>query len=97
MAFFTDFARATKHVGVAADQLDYATLVLCDPSGVPHMVGMRAQPFGPPRASANWARATSIAQFFLKEISFIWIGIYAEGRYSAEPASTSEPTSLAAK
>ena len=58
-----DFAHAYKHVGSAADQLDYATLVLSGSSGAQIMEGLRTQPFGGARSPVNWERVTSVAEF----------------------------------
>ena len=77
-AFSLDFAHAYKHVGVAANQLDFATIVLCGPGGNPMMATLRTQPFGPSRAPANWARVTAFLQFVIRKLFWAWLGIFVD-------------------
>ena len=65
VAFSMDFSHAYNHIGISADRLDFATVVLADTDGVPHMASLRTQPFGSRRAPANWARVTALLQAVL--------------------------------
>ena len=87
-AFSVDFAHAYKHVGVAADQLDFATVVIGDPAGNAMMATLRTQPFGSSRAPANWARLTSFAQFVLRKVFLVWLGVFVDDCYCVDPQST---------
>ena len=87
-AFSVDFAHAYKHVGVAADQLDFATIVLGDPDGNAMMASLRTQPFGSIRSPANWARLTSFVQFVLRKVFMVWLGVFVDDCYCVEPQST---------
>ena len=86
--FSLDFAHAYKHVGIAEDQLDFATIVLCDDKGVPHMATLHTQPFGSGRAPANWARVTSFLQFVLQHLFQVWLGIFVDDCFCIEPKET---------
>ena len=86
--FSLDFAHAYKHVGVAVDQLDFATVVLADTEGNPMMATLRTQPFGSRRAPANWARVTTFLQFVLRKVFGVWLGIFVDDCYCVEPQGT---------
>ena len=87
-AFSVDFANAYKHVGVASDQLEFATVALCNPSGVPMMATLRTQPFGSTRAPANWARITAFVQFVLRKLFQVWMGVFVDDCYAIDPDNT---------
>ena len=86
--FSLDFSNAYKHVGVAPDQMDFATVVLSDPNGNAMMATLRTQPIGSTRAPANWARVTSFVQFVLRKVILVWIGVFVDDCYCVEPQNT---------
>ena len=86
--FSVDFAHAYKHVGVTADQMDFATAVLSGPEGVPMMETLRTQPFGPTMATANWARVTSLVQFVLQRMFLMRLGVFVDDCYCVESHET---------
>ena len=80
-----DFAHAYKHVGLAADQLDCAAVVLSDPQGGPMMASLRTKPSGPQRGPANWERASTFLQFVIRKVFGARIGIFVDDFCCVEP------------
>ena len=85
LLFSVDLARDDKQVCISAEQQDFATILLCDPDGVPHMASLKTQPFGSRRAPANWGRVTSFVQCVLRNVCAVWLAGFAVDCFSAEP------------
>lgn len=83
-AFSLDFAHAYKHVGAAADQRDFATIILRDPAGVPHMATLRTQHIGSRRPPGNWDRAAAFLHFSTYRLFDVWLGVFAGDCFFAQ-------------
>ena len=77
-----DIAQAYNHVGVAADQFDFATAMLAGPAGAPRMESLRANSSVSRRAPAAWYRAAAFLQYATRRVCRIWRGIYVEDCFS---------------
>ena len=89
-AFSVDFAHAYKQVGIAEAQADFATVVLADHAGVPHVASLKTQPFGSRRAPANWGRIATFFQFIMRVLFHMWVGVYVDDVFACEPSSLAE-------
>ena len=74
--FSIDFAHAYKHVGAESDRLDFATVVLRDPSRNRTMATLKTQPPGSSRSPANWARLAEFIQFAVRRLFLVWMGVF---------------------
>ena len=84
-AFSLDFAHAYKQVAVDAARADFATIVLSNYEGVPHVATLKTQSFGPRRAPANWGRVAAFLKFALERLFSIWVAIFVDDVFSAVP------------
>ena len=76
--------------GVAADQLDFAIVAPADSEGVPHMARLRPQHLGSRRTPAKWASVTAFPQYVLGKLLRVWMGIYVDDCFCAEPADPAQ-------
>ena len=83
LAYSVDFAHAYKQVAVDATQADFATIVLSNYEGAPHVATLKTQPFGSRRAPANWGRVAAFLKFALERLFSIWVGVFVDDLFSA--------------
>ena len=87
-AFSVDFKRSYKQAPLPADQAEFAHVALAAPDGPIMVAELRTQPFGSPRAPANWGRATAFAQWVLASLFDVYLAKYVDDCYSVEPSLT---------
>ena len=77
--------RAHVRMFADADRHGFATILLCDLYGVPHMATLITQPFGSRRAPEIWARATVFLQFAPGRLFDVWMAVFFEDCFCAVP------------
>ena len=92
-----DFSHAYMRVGVDADQLEFATILLRGPAGVPHMATLGTQPFGRRRAPANWARVIVFSQLVIDRLFDICMGVFVGDCIFVDPEGAIAPAPPSAK
>ena len=83
-----DFAHAYKHVPIAEDQRDFATILIAPPAGALKVATLRTQPFGSRRAPTNWPRVANFLKRVTLTVFGVIISVYVDDVFIVEQAET---------